>query len=144
MSELDVQDIPCPHVGIQADVAVAVLVDDKDNVEGYNAAVRVWCGDCETPFIWKGVDVGVSPRKPMADISLEVLNVPLRPKDSPEDFGERLPGFKVSVHDGLDPKVTERNLAAVITNPSTMTPRKWNEPAESWAARAVMKVLEIQ
>lgn len=141
--------MPCPHAPT-ASVQITGITDANDNVEGYQAAVRVWCSieSCGEPFVWIGVEPGLSPAHPASDITGQVLNAPLKPEHSAEGFGEGLPGYMVRARLG-QPTLQDRTemlmrAQGAIANPSLVTPRMSFESAESWAARAVLIVLELK
>lgn len=139
---------PCPHVNITGNIEIQALTDSNDDVEGYSTSIRVWCVDCDEPFVWMGLEPGLSPLRPMCDVSGEQLNAPLRPRDAAAGFGEGLPGFHVRNQVG---KMTVKDrtelmsrIEAAIVNPSLVTPRQFAEPPERWAARAVLVATELK
>lgn len=138
----------CPHVAITGSLEIQGLTDAHDDVEGYSASVRVWCGDCEEPFVWMGCEPGLSPLHPMVDVSSEQLNAPLRPRNAAPGFGEGLPGYHVRNQVG-QPTLKDRSemllrISAAIANPSTLTPRQFAESPEQWAARAVQIAIALK
>lgn len=72
---------------------------DSDPI-AFDAAIRVWCKDCDEKFRWIGVPYGLSPRQPRTDPAEEELRAPLRPASSDPDFGMGLPGFSMHMSPG--------------------------------------------
>lgn len=96
-------DRPCPHESFQANVEVSRITEEEGGpVVAYYADVRVWCVDCDEPFRFTGVDVGMMPSRPMASVDHQELRAPIRPATSDPDFGMGLPGFTMRLaEDGV-------------------------------------------
>lgn len=87
----------CEHASFEATVEVNRLLNDGE-VVAFSADVRVSCADCDEPFVWSGLPVGLSPLRPMVSMDGRELRAPLRPSSSPPDFGRIGPGFHVEGH----------------------------------------------
>lgn len=83
----------CEHNNFAAEVKVnRILKDDADlKPSGYLAEVRIRCTDCNTPFVFAGVEAGMLFTKPMASPDGQELRAPIVPKDS--RIFPALPGF---------------------------------------------------
>lgn len=138
----------CPHVALTGSLEISGQVDEHQDVQGFNASVRVWCADCEEPFVWMGVEPGLSPQFPMCDASGQQLNAPLKPINAAEGFGEGLPSYHLRNQVGQltlqDRTEMITRIAAVIANPSLVTPRWFQEAPERWAARAVQVAIALK
>jgi hypothetical protein len=89
----------CAHTHSEAEVSLGRLTDGEDGpVVAYEAMITVKCQDCGIPYVWIGVPAGISPRQPTVDISGTQLHVPLRPQNTPEDFGQAGPAYGVSIY----------------------------------------------
>jgi hypothetical protein len=89
-------DRACPHEDFVAAVAVNRITDEAGEVIAYSAEITVRCVQCDEPFRWTGVPVGMSPRQPMCSPDETELRAPLRPASADPDFGVGLPGFASS------------------------------------------------
>ena len=90
------------EVDPEDDLAFALLQMKAQLLNRINEAVRHvdegtygYCVDCDEPFRWIGVPIGLSPRQPMVSVDETELRAPLRPASSDPDFGLGLPGFAV-------------------------------------------------
>ncbi len=85
--------MPCKH---ENKFSVDVRVNRLEDTGAFIADIRIYCADCKTPFIFGGVDAGLSGERPMASINGQELHVPIQPKDS--RIFPAVPGFTVKAH----------------------------------------------
>lgn len=94
-------DRACPHDNSVAHVEINRLTDgDGGPVTGYTSTIRVACADCDEPYEWIGLPVGLSPRGPTVSVDGLELRAPLRPASSGELFGIGGPGFEMTIRGG--------------------------------------------
>lgn len=95
MSGLDL-DVACPHPEFAAIVEVARLTAVADGpATGYSAEVQIHCAVCDEPFIFIGLPMGLSPRRPMVDVPGTQLRAPIRPASSTAELDPGMPGFTI-------------------------------------------------
>lgn len=93
---------PCTHENIKANVEVTALTHHPGApVEAYTAEVRVWCEDCEEPFVWMGLPLGLNGQHPTSSLDQQELRAPLRPKSAPDTFGSQM-SYTVELPEGQD------------------------------------------
>lgn len=66
-------------------------------ITGYAADIHVFCKQCDEPFVFIGIPVGLRPGQPMCSVDGTEARMPIRPKSAPENFGLDFPGFHVEV-----------------------------------------------
>jgi hypothetical protein len=88
----------CQHENFHADVKVGRILkaDNDKEPSGYMADIRVRCTQCNTPFVFVGVEAGLLFTKPMASPDGQELRAPLRPKNS--EILPALPGFTMKAN----------------------------------------------
>lgn len=91
----------CKHMNFRADVAVNRLTaseDDSDTIVGYSADIKIRCTECDTPFEFIGLGVGMMPTEPMCSFNFQEARMPIKPKG--ENMPMDLAGFKLRIVDG--------------------------------------------
>lgn len=93
----------CGHYnfGVEAQCS-RVLNQDKTEVIGYAADIKVLCMDCGEPFEWRSPTGGLSPDRPTISLDGRELRAPMRPASSPESFGETVPGYNIVLKRGTE------------------------------------------
>jgi hypothetical protein len=90
----------CQHENCQATVEVVRLTAVEGGpVTSFTAQVRIWCADCDEPFQWVGMPIGLSPLIPMVSVDGRELRAPLRPASAPPGFGQSGPAFHVRIRE---------------------------------------------
>ena len=91
-------DRACPHDDFATDTTVNRLAksDGDPTIVGYSADLRIECIGCGEKFRFIGVQVGLSPHRPMCSVDETDLRIPIRPASSDRDFGMGIPGFAVT------------------------------------------------
>jgi hypothetical protein len=80
----DDQDVPCPHLDFTAMVEVVRLEDTAR----YSAAVRVWCSECQEPFLFpRELPVGLDLAGVTTNVAGDELRVAIRPSVTVEELG---------------------------------------------------------
>lgn len=71
----------CEHKNFGAQVNVHRIVENESSalVIGYTADITVKCVDCDTPFHFRGVETGVSPKVPKCSVDGLELRAPIAP-----------------------------------------------------------------
>lgn len=87
----------CAHENFAANVAVNRITDTEGGpVGGFLADITVSCADCDEPFCWRGLPMGLSHLAPTASLDATVMTAPLHPMSDPTT-GIGMPGFNVKV-----------------------------------------------
>lgn len=88
----------CEHPDFVAVVDVNRLSDVEGGpISAFSADVRVRCAECDEPFVFIGVPLGLSPMHPTGSLDGSALSCPIRPASAPEGWGEDGVGFSVRV-----------------------------------------------
>lgn len=71
---------PCSHRTFDARVEINRLsTDEGDQINGYQADLRIWCQGCGQPFVFLGVPSGASTFHPCASPDGQELRAPITP-----------------------------------------------------------------
>ena len=75
----------CKHLSFRAEVRVNRLTasETDDTVIAYNAEIIVKCVDCDTPFEFIGLPMGMSHHEPMVSVDCLEARIPIKPKGTP-------------------------------------------------------------
>jgi hypothetical protein len=79
----------CEHKNFRAEVDVNRLEDSG----AFMADIRIFCTECDLPFVFRGIEAGLSFEKPMASITGQELHAPIHPKDSV--IFPTVPGYRI-------------------------------------------------
>ena len=71
------REIQCQHRNFEA----AVNVDRIEHIGQFVVEIEVWCKDCETPFTFEGLPVGLDYTQPTVSLNLTEARLPMVPKD---------------------------------------------------------------
>ena len=86
----------CEHLNFKAKVEVNRLTrGDSGPVTDYMADVRIECAACGLPFLFKGVQVGMSPHEPKVSFDRTDIRFPLAPSDGCARLPSMMPGYSV-------------------------------------------------
>lgn len=92
----------CEHVNFETAAEIARLTDVEGGpVVGYTVDIRIRCSDCEEPFCFRGLPMGMSQLAPTSSFDGTVLTAPIHPVSDPTT-GIGLLGFSVQIRDGDD------------------------------------------
>lgn len=86
----------CKHETFDAHCTVKRLSDVEDGpITSYGVDVRITCAECQTPFKFLGVGVGLSPIEPLTDVDGTELRAPIVPLGEEELVGRV--GYRMSM-----------------------------------------------
>lgn len=89
-------ELMCDHREFAVLATVIRIADSEEGpVNGYAADITVSCHDCDEPFVWLGLPLGVDGGRPTSSVDGKVLRAPIRPLSSDDSFGSGVPGFSI-------------------------------------------------
>lgn len=83
----------CPHMNFDAKVAVARLEDSGR----FNAEIRIWCIDCQKPFRFLGLKVGLDTEGAMIGPDGTDARIAITPVDEEPPSWNGVTGFKIEM-----------------------------------------------
>jgi hypothetical protein len=89
----------CEHHNFvaMADIARCTRSEDDPTVVAYYCELKIRCTDCNTPFEFIGIPMGLSPGQPRCSVNAQEARIPIKP------VGETMPldvmGFGVEFHE---------------------------------------------
>lgn len=86
----------CEHMNFESNVSVGRITDDKGIVRNYVADIHIKCVDCQIPFQFIGMPLGVSYDKPMMEVDGLEARLPIAPQgEIPHPLGPKLRGYEI-------------------------------------------------
>lgn len=94
----------CKHENFvaHADVQRIARSETDPQIDGFYVELRIHCAECDIPFVFRGLPMGLSQAHPTGDLLSECLTAPIYPKGDPY-LGLGLPGLDVAVYEKPDP-----------------------------------------
>ncbi len=86
----------CEHLNFESLISVGRITNEAGVVENYVAEIKVKCRDCQTPFQFIGMPLGVSYDKPMMEVDGLEARLPIAPQgEIPHPLGKKLRGYEI-------------------------------------------------
>lgn len=85
----------CEHTNFRARVEVSRITKSETDLSviGYYADVRIHCIECELPFEFIGLPMGLGPTEPRTSVDCLEARMPIKPKGS--SILHYFPGFTI-------------------------------------------------
>lgn len=85
---------PCAHLNFAAFADVARLSDVEDGpITAFLVELSVKCADCDMPFCFRGMPLGMSHMEPRMSLDARTASLPIHPEDGP-NCRDRLAGIR--------------------------------------------------
>lgn len=86
----------CDHGSFDATIEVCrISHEEQGPITAYEADLRIACKECNEPFVFKGLEAGLSFDSPRTNVDGTELRIPIAPKSNP--FFGKGAGYEVVI-----------------------------------------------